>query len=598
MYAIAAVLFYCLSGGRYPLTDTAQGYANRLKKGPFAAFGTDKIRRQLGVLLEGALRYDPAQRTGDPLLFAWELARITALAEQQGADAAAEVRQQLGKAMPELLADLFYRSPPYWYGNGKKQIRVLIASEDAAMAAAAIREVYTDCMVYGYKIFVRVAGNDAQEICGAFASATDHAEDWFLLQTAEGATNPDYNTKKYLGELSWTTQEFQQAVRDFDPGTVLLLGRRNRAAEAQTIPAPEKGTRLVAYTDTAPGYTLFHAVTGGGVVLAAIKPELPQDFYSAEAQIIAKGVHELYERMKNPQAAQAYIDRTFRDAYNRKSSLRSALAVKCRVQALGLCWKEEDLAQTGSDYLREIQKPGRCAALAYAEHRRWCADMLCSGVKTLVPEEYCLLPGGVTNSSGTMLLQNGVKKHIYLVQNSENERRPNGWRTAQEWVKRAEEQKEPPVRLLDAFSRAGIAMARIYQDCRAQAAASLPEDRQLLRTYAKRFAAALTPEQTAQLELRVRELEAALDAVCTRADPGTIAVWEQAQEELTRLFETEPKNPQGVRCLEALQDIRKDVFPLAYTANPVDPKLADRVIVGNFPLKVQYRKKKEAVRTI
>lgn len=598
VYAIAAVLFYCLSGGRYPLTDTAQGYADRLKKGPFAAFGTDKVRQQMGVLLESALRYDPAQRIGDPLLFAWELARITALAEQQGADAAAAVRQQLGKAMPELLADLFYRSPPYWYGNGKKQIRVLIASEDAAMAAAAIREVYTDCLVYGYKIFVRVAGNDAREICGAFASATDHAEDWFLLQTAEGATNPDYNTKKYLGELSWTTQEFQQAVRDFDPGTVLLLGRRNRAAEAQTIPAPEKGSRLVAYTDTTPGCTLFHTVTGGGVVLAAIKPELPQDFYSAEAQIIAKGVHELYERMKNPQATQAYIDRTFRDAYNRKSSLRSALAVKCRVQALGLCWKEEDLAQTGSDYLREIQKPGRCAALAYAEHRRWCADMLCSGVKTLVPEEYCLLPGGVTNSSGTMLLQNGEKKHIYLVQNSENEKRPNGWQTAQEWVKRAEEQKEPPVRLLDAFSRAGIAMARIYQACRAQAAANLPENRQLLRIYAKRFAAALTPEQTAQLELRVRELEAALDTVCTRADPGAVAVWEQAQEELTRLFETEPKNPQGVRCLEVLQDIRKDVFPLAYTANPVDPKLADRVIVGSFPLKVRHKKKKEAVRTI
>ena len=111
-------------------------------------------------------------------------------------------------------------------------------------------------------------------------------------------------------------------------------------------------------------------------MLAAIKPELPQDFYSAESQILAKGVHELYERMKNPQAAQAYIDRTFRDAYNRKSSLRSALAVKCRVQALGLSWKEDDLAQTGSDYLQEIQKPGRCAALAYAEHRRWCADML------------------------------------------------------------------------------------------------------------------------------------------------------------------------------------------------------------------------------
>ena len=598
VYAIAAVLFYCLSGGRYPLTDTAQGYANRLEKGPFAAFATDTIRQQLGVLLEGALRYDPAHRIGNPLLFAWELARIIALAEQQGADAAAAVRQQLGKAMPELLADLFYRSPPYWYGDGKKQIRVLIASEDAAMAAAAIREVYTDCMVYGYKIFVRVAGNDAQQICHAFASATDHAQDWFLLQAAEGATDPNYDTKKYLGELSWTTQELQQAVRDFDPGTVLLLGRRDRAAEAQTIPAPEKGTRLVAYTDTTPGCTLFHAVTEGGVVLAAIKPELPQDFYSAEAQILAKGVHELYERMKNPQAAQAYIDRTFRDAYNRKSSLRSALAVKCRVQALGLSWKEDDLAQTGSDYLQEIQKPGRCAALAYAEHRRWCADMLCSGVKTLVPEEYCLLPGGVTNSSGTMLLQNGEKKHIYLVQNSENENRPNGWRTAQEWVKRAEEQKDPPVRLLDAFSRAGIAMARIYQDCRAQAAASLPEDRQLLRTYAKRFAAALTPEPAAQLELRMRELEAALDAVCTQADPGTIAVWEQAQEELTRLFETEQKNPQGVRCLETLQDIRKDVFPLAYTANPVDPKLADRVIVGNFPLKVRHTKKKEAVRTI
>lgn len=599
VYAIAAVLFYCLSGGRYALTDTAQGYANRLKKGPFAAFGTDKIWQQLGVLLEHSLRYDPALRLEDPLLFARELAQSIALAEQQGADEAAEVRQRLGKAMPELLADLFYRSPPYWYGDGgKKQIRVLIASEDAAMAAAAIREVYTDCLVYDYKIFVRVAGNDAQEICHAFASGIDHAEDWFLLQTAEGETTPGYNTKKYLGELSWTTQALQQAVRDFDPGTVLLLGRRDRAAEAETIPAPETGTRLVAYTDTAPGCTLFHAVTGRGIVLAAIKPELPQSFYSAEAEIIARGVHELYEKMKNPQAAQAYIDRTFQDAYNRKSSFRSALAVKCRVQALGLSWNEENLAQTCSDYLQELQKPGRRAALAYAEHRRWCADMLCSGVKTLRPEEYRLLPGGVTNSSGTMLLQNGEKKHIYLVQNSENERRPNGWQTAQEWVERAKEKNGPPARQLDAFSRAGAEMARVYQDCRAQAAANLPEDRQLLRTYAKRLAAALTPEQAAQLELRVRELEAALDAVCAQADPGTAAAWEQAQEALTRLLETEQKKTHSVRCLDALQDIRRDVFPLAYTANPVDPKLADLVIVGNFPLKVQHKKKKEAVRTI
>lgn len=600
VYAIAAVLFYCLSGGRYALTDTAQGYAGRLKKGPFAVFGTDSVWQQLGELLENALRYDPARRLDDPLLFARALAQITALAEQQGADEAAKARQRLGKAMPELLADLFYRSPPYWYGDGgKKQIRVLIASEDAAMAAAAIREVYTDCLVYGYKIFVRVAGNDAQEICHAFASEIDRAEDWFLLQTAEGETTPNYDAKKYLGELSWTTQTLQQAVRDFDPGTVLLLGRRNRAAEAEALPAPEKGTRLVAYTDPAPGCTLFHAVTGQGIVLAAIKPELPQDFYSAEAEAIARGVHALYEKMKNPQAAQAYIDRTFQDAYNRRSSFRSALAVKCRVQALGLSWNEEDLAQTCSDYLQEIQKPGRRAALAYAEHRRWCADMLCDGVKTLRPEEHRLLPGGVTNSSGTMLLQNGEKKHIYLVQNSENEKRPNGWRTAQEWAKRAEGKEEIPVRQLDPFSRAGVAMVEVYQDYRPQARESLTEDRQLLRACAKRLAAELTQERTAQLKRCVQGLEAALDALlCAQAQPGTVAAWEQAQEALTCLLERWKEVPHSARCMDTLQDIRRDVFPLAYTANPVDPKLADLVIVGNFPLKVQHKKKKEAVRII
>lgn len=501
VYAIAAVLFYCLSGGRYALTDTAQGYAGRLKKGPFAAFGTDSVWQQLGKLLENALRYDPARRLDDPLLFARALAQITALAEQQGADEAAKARQRLGKAMPELLADLFYRSPPYWYGDGgKKQIRVLIASEDAAMAAAAIREVYRDCQVYGYKILVRVAGAEAKAVCDAFTAETDRAENWFLLQTAEGETTPNYNTKKYLGELSWTTQTLQQAVRDFDPGTVLLLGRRNRAAEAEALPAPEKGTRLVAYTDPAPGCTLFHAVTGQGIVLAAIKPELPQDFYSAEAEAIARGVHALYERIKNPQVSQEFIERTFQDAYNRRSSFRSALAVKCRVQALGLSWNEEDLAQTCSDYLQEIQKPGRRAALAYAEHRRWCADMLCSGVKTLRPEEHRLLPGGVTNSSGTMLLQNGVKKHIYLVHNSEGEKRPNGWRTAQEWVKRTEGKEEIPVRQLDPFSRAGVAMVEVYQDYRPQARESLTEDRQLLRACAKRLGAELTQEQATQLK--------------------------------------------------------------------------------------------------
>lgn len=600
VYAIAAVLFYCLSGGRYALTDTAQGYAGRLKKGPFAAFGTDSVWQQLGELLENALRYDPARRLDDPLLFARALAQITALAEQQGADEAAKARQRLGKAMPELLADLFYRSPPYWYGDGgKKQIRVLIASEDAAMAAAAIREVYTDCLVYGYKIFVRVAGNDAQEICHAFASEIDRAENWFLLQTAEGKTEPNYDAKKYLGELSWTTQNLQQAVRDFDPGTVLLLGRRDRAAEAEGLPAPEKGTRLAAYTDPAPGCTLFHAVTGRGIVLAAIKPELPQDFYSAEAETIARGVHALYERIKNPQVSQEFIERTFQDAYNRRSSFRSALAVKCRVQALGLSWNEEDLAQTCSDYLQEIQKPGRRAALAYAEHRRWCADMLCSGVKTLRPEEHRLLPGGVTNSSGTMLLQNGVKKHIYLVHNSEGEKRPNGWRTAQEWAKRVEGKEEIPVRQLDPFSRAGVAMVEVYQDYRPQARESLTEDCQLLRACAKRLGAELTQEQTAQLKRCVQGLEAALDALlCAQAQPDTVAAWEQAQEALTCLLERWKEVPHSARCMDTLQDIRRDIFPLAYTANPVDPKLADLVIVGNFPLKVQHKKKKEAVRII
>lgn len=600
VYAIAAVLFYCLSGGRYALTDTAQGYAGRLKKGPFAAFGTDSVWQQLGKLLENALRYDPARRLDDPLLFARALAQITALAEQQGADEAAKARQRLGKAMPELLADLFYRSPPYWYGDGgKKQIRVLIASEDAAMAAAAIREVYRDCQVYGYKILVRVAGAEAKAVCDAFTAETDRAENWFLLQTAEGETTPNYNTKKYLGELSWTTQTLQQAVRDFDPGTVLLLGRRNRAAEAEALPAPEKGTRLVAYTDPAPGCTLFHAVTGQGIVLAAIKPELPQDFYSAEAEAIARGVHALYERIKNPQVSQEFIERTFQDAYNRRSSFRSALAVKCRVQALGLSWNEEDLAQTCSDYLQEIQKPGRRAALAYAEHRRWCADMLCSGVKTLRPEEHRLLPGGVTNSSGTMLLQNGVKKHIYLVHNSEGEKRPNGWRTAQEWVKRTEGKEEIPVRQLDPFSRAGVAMVEVYQDYRPQARESLTEDRQLLRACAKRLGAELTQEQAAQLKRCVQGLEAALDALlCAQAQPDTVAAWEQAQEALTCLLKRWKEVPHSARCMDTLQDIRRDVFPLAYTANPVDPKLADLVIVGNFPLKVQHKKKKEAVRII
>lgn len=600
VYAIAAVLFYCLSGGRYALTDTAQGYAGRLKKGPFAAFGTDSVWQQLGKLLENALRYDPARRLDDPLLFARALAQITALAEQQGADEAAKARQRLGKAMPELLADLFYRSPPYWYGDGgKKQIRVLIASEDAAMAAAAIREVYRDCQVYGYKILVRVAGAEAKAVCDAFTAETDRAENWFLLQTAEGETTPNYNAKKYLGELSWTTQTLQQAVRDFDPGTVLLLGRRNRAAEAEALPAPEKGTRLVAYTDPAPGCTLFHAVTGQGIVLAAIKPELPQDFYSAEAEAIARGVHALYERIKNPQVSQEFIERTFQDAYNRRSSFRSALAVKCRVQALGLSWNEENLAQTCSDYLQEIPKPGRRAALAYAEHRRWCADMLCSGVKTLRPEEHRLLPGGVTNSSGTMLLQNGVKKHIYLVHNSEGEKRPNGWRTAQEWAKRVEGKEEIPVRQLDPFSRAGVAMVEVYQDYRPQARESLTEDRQLLRACAKRLGAELTQEQAAQLKRCVQGLEAALDALlCAQAQPDTVAAWEQAQEALTCLLERWKEVPHSARCMDTLQDIRRDVFPLAYTANPVDPKLADLVIVGNFPLKVQHKKKKEAVRII
>ena len=600
VYAIAAVLFYCLSGGRYALTDTAQGYAGRLKKGPFAAFGTDSVWQQLGKLLENALRYDPARRLDDPLLFARALAQITALAEQQGADEAAKSRQQLGRTMPELLADLFYRSPPYWYGDGdKKKIRVLIASEDAAMAAAAIREVYRDCQVYGYKILVRVAGAEAKAVCDAFAAETDRAENWFLLQTAEGKTDPNYDAKKYLGELSWTTQTLQQAVRDFDPGTVLLLGRRNRAAEAEALPAPEKGTRLVAYTDPAPGCTLFHAVTGQGIVLAAIKPELPQDFYSAEAEAIARGVHEMYERIKNPQVSQEFIERTFQDAYNRRSSFRSALAVKCRVQALGLSWEEEKLAETRDDYLKELHKPGRCAALAYAEHRRWCADMLCDGVKTLRPEEHRLLPGGVTNSSGTMLLQNGVKKHIYLVHNSEGEKRPNGWRTAQEWVKRTEGKEEIPVRQLDPFSRAGVAMVEVYQDYRPQARESLTEDRQLLRACAKRLGAELTQEQAAQLKRCVQGLEAALDALlCAQAQPDTVAAWEQAQEALTCLLERWKEVPHSARCMDTLQDIRRDVFPLAYTANPVDPKLADLVIVGNFPLKVQHKKKKEAVRII
>lgn len=600
VYAIAAVLFYCLSGGRYALTDTAQGYAGRLKKGPFAAFGTDSVWQQLGKLLENALRYDPARRLDDPLLFARALAQITALAEQQGADEAAKARQRLGKAMPELLADLFYRSPPYWYGDGgKKQIRVLIASEDAAMAAAAIREVYRDCQVYGYKILVRVAGAEAKAVCDAFTAETDRAENWFLLQTAEGETTPNYNAKKYLGELSWTTQTLQQAVRDFDPGTVLLLGRRNRAAEAEALPAPEKGTRLVAYTDPAPGCTLFHAVTGQGIVLAAIKPELPQDFYSAEAEAIARGVHALYERIKNPQVSQEFIERTFQDAYNRRSSFRSALAVKCRVQALGLSWNEENLAQTCSDYLQEIQKPGRRAALAYAEHRRWCADMLCSGVKTLRPEEHRLLPGGVTNSSGTMLLQNGVKKHIYLVHNSEGEKRPNGWRTAQEWAKRVEGKEEIPVRQLDPFSRAGVAMVEVYQDYRPQARESLTEDRQLLRACAKRLGAELTQEQAAQLKRCVQGLEAALDALlCAQAQPDTVAAWEQAQEALTCLLERWKEVPHSARCMDTLQDIRRDIFPLAYTANPVDPKLADLAIVSSFPMRVQYQKKEGAVRTI
>lgn len=600
VYAIAAVLFYCLSGGRYALTDTAQGYAGRLKKGPFAAFGTDSVWQQLGKLLENALRYDPARRLDDPLLFARALAQITALAEQQGADEAAKARQRLGKAMPELLADLFYRSPPYWYGDGgKKQIRVLIASEDAAMAAAAIREVYRDCQVYGYKILVRVAGAEAKAVCDAFAAETDRAEDWFLLQTAEGETTPNYDAKKYLGELSWTTQTLQQAVRDFDPGTVLLLGRRDRAAEAEALPAPEKGTRLVAYTDPAPGCTLFHAVTGKGIVLAAIKPELPQDFYSAEAEAIARGVHELYERIKNPQVSQEFIERTFQDAYNRRSSFRSALAVKCRVQALGLSWEEEKLAETRDDYLKELHKPGRCAALAYAEHRRWCADMLCDGVKTLMPEEHRLLPGGVTNSSGTMLLQNGVKKHIYLVHNSEGEKRPNGWRTAQEWVKRTEGKEEIPVRQLDPFSRAGVAMVEVYQDYRPQARESLTEDCQLLRACAKRLGAELTQEQTAQLKRCVQGLEAALDALlCAQAQPDTVAAWEQAQEALTCLLERWKEVPHSARCMDTLQDIRRDIFPLAYTASPVDPKLADLAIVSSFPMRVQYQKKEGAVRTI
>ena len=460
------------------------------------------------------------------------------------------------------------------------------------MALAAIRETFSDCQVYGYKIFVRLAGANAKKICETFAAEVDHAENWFCLQAAEN-TDPYYNAKKYLGHLSWTQSAPAQAVTEFEPGTVLLLERRDMAAEAQKIPAPKTGHRLIAYTDTGAGCTLYYDVDEGCRVFTAIKADAAEDVYQSIADKIAYSVHRQYETRKNPQISAESLRRSFADSYNCKSSLLSAMAVKCRVQALGLSWRDDAMEQNSREYARAVLSESACSRLAYAEHRRWCAALLCSGIKTLPPAEYPLLPKSSTNSSGTMLLQNGEKKHIYLVQNAEKEKRPYGWRTAQDWVERAREQAPLP-KQLDEFSRAGAALAEVYNAYVPQAIENLKGDRLLLQVCVQRAIPALEAEVGRQLMQLLQELDAALDAVLAAPQPQTLAGWEQIQEELTELLEIQQKDvPRCGICLETLKDIQKDIFPLAYTVRPVDPKQMDWAIVSSFPFEFEKKQEKE-----
>lgn len=593
VYALAATLFYCLTGGESAFLDTAAGYAARLRAGPFGPTADDSLWVRLGELLEGALAYEPRRRRpGTPAAFAAALADITAGIEFTDAESAVARGSLLAARMPTLLTDLLYRCPPYDYGEPRSsRMKVLIAGDDDAMLLQAVRAVFSCCHVAKYTLHVQVAAPNARALTRAFMDGIDHGETWFCYADAEGADTDYLPWTKYLGALSWTTLPCSAAAAAFEPGTVLLLSRRSAAVQARAVPAPRTGRRLVAYTDPDEGCSLF-AEADGSLVFTAITPDFADDCFAADAKELGFGTHLAYEQQKNPAVTEAYARRMFyADPYMQQNSLDTALAVKCRMRSLGLPW-HDDPAQDAAAYTKLLANaPAQLRVLAFVEQRRWCADQLCRGVHTLPTNRCKELVEGAANGNGTKLVCRGTAYHLYLTPSAWDESRPNGWRTAEEWLARVGAGEPVPARL-DPLSCAGVALADACIHYAPTAAALVRDDLHRLETAVAQLLPLLTEEEGHALHNGCAELTHRVTVLLQRPQPANEAIAacriavSALAELLDRLWE---EHPRCARCSALLEDIRSDLFPLCYVLAPVDPKLLNEAVVRDFPPVYTYR---------
>lgn len=598
IFAMAATLFNCLTG-EFAQCETKDSYIKALNASPFGSVISQQLAESLGAFMERSLAYEPAQRgICDPREFAKDIFTLIQDEEQKMTQRSAARQKKLRDNLPDYLTNVLFRWPVHEYGvAAEKDMRVLIAADNAQMVNQALRAVFSSCHVLEHQLHVRVAVPEAEGIVSSWVQSIDHSDLWLLHNTEEAKSAP-YSWQDYIGEVSFEnvdpdTKNIAELVQDFHAGTVFLLKDNEMEGRkmAEAIGTPEEGRCLCLFLDSESGPVLY-TDKKDKLEIVPISPDIADDRFLQAAENVAFNAHLLYERSKNAFASMKEINTNFHSWYNHSASMDTALAVKCRLYSAGLAW-HDDPERDGEAFANLLKSDSSLLGkLSWLEHRRWAASKLCAGAMTLPEDEYDNLLGGGANGSGTNCKievdGKNVLFHAYLVPSRLDEHRPSGWKTPADW-KRHLHDKIPPE--LDPLSRAGAVLTQMFAINAENVKKDILNGTQPYANQLKReidhVLAKLPEEQSIVLKSAYQKLEKSiLKLVSSDEHASAAAIYRLQKIDFEKLLKESLRYARisAEKAQTALTTLDKDLFCVCY--DDVEPKGLDDVLIANLPFEL------------
>lgn len=582
VYALGATLFCALAREIYP--PERGDVRSALRLGPFGKLLSSSILDQLVYLLENALQYSPYQRLRDAADFARRLDRILEGLRRETVAETDRDRQKLTRGLPRMLAHLLYRWPCHEYAcDGVIRVAVLSDGNENGVLTA-LDALVKSCQVLGQLLQITVVMPGAEQtVRGWYGRIQARAE---LLEIGPAFEEYAFGEKAPAARVLWQNAEMPLTAglhRRLQAKYWLLLMQDPERSEEMAASWPAEETpALVAYA--VPNGKTLYAQTDGELKRVRLCPAAVDDVFLEQADRMAYCAHLLYERARDPHVADATVQQTFAESYNRQASLETGLAVKCRLFSAGVRWSG-DIRAMAEAYREALARcPDLVRKLSWLEHRRWVLSKMVQGARKLAEEEYPLLLDGGAEEAGTHLRRDGQLYHAYLVPGSDAPR-PDGWQTAQQWAKQPVDAPLPPE--LDELDWTGIRLHRMYAAAAAQRDFSQAEAE--LKRQLDRLGVWLREQgrntEAHTLQSGFAALIQALENMQQKTEvTDAVSRWEKARRTLSdTLHQQRDKAPYVTCCESALELLRAESFCLAQSCRCLDPKALDETLVRNLP---------------